>query len=351
MKIAFIRRNWSATGGAENYLVRLVTHLKKLGHHSTLVCESWHQSSSPFDSIISLPSHGLNFRKPNLFALNAGQHLTQTTYDLVFSMERGIKADIYRAGDGVHLVWLRHRQQAHPFSGFIQNTFNLKNQALLQLEKYTFSPDHTRYVIANSQMVKNDITQNFPYPETQIETILNGVDVSYFSSGNRANGRKVLKLSDQKITVLLVGSGAKRKGHALARSVVNRWKDQAELVIIDSPPACPLPDVYAAADIFLFPTLYDPFANVTLEAMAAGLPVITTRANGAHELIRHGENGLLVHAHQNKKELAYHLEALLDPVLRKRIGAAGAQTAQQWCLDKNVSATLKLMEKVSVEQI
>ncbi len=55
-----------------------------------------------------------------------------------------------------------------------------------------------------------------------------------------------------------------------------------------------LPALYAAADIFILPTLYDPFSNASLEALAAGLPVITTRANGLSEVIEDGVHGTVV---------------------------------------------------------
>jgi UDP-glucose:(heptosyl)LPS alpha-1,3-glucosyltransferase len=346
MNIAFIRRHWSPTGGAENYLLRLVTQLKERGCCATLFCESWDRPPTPFDRIVTLPSTGSSFYRPVQFAHNCEAALLVNTFDLVFSMERGIKADIYRAGDGVHRAWLQLRQRAKPLRGFLQNKVNLKNVTLCQLEKRTFQANRTRCVIANSEMVKQDILTNFDYPATHIKTILNGVDFPYFSSGNRRHGRHAMEITPEALVVLLVGSGTERKGHAVARKIMEPFSAKAQLVIIDSPPACAMPDVYAAADIFLFPTLYDPFANVTLEAMAAGLPVITTRHNGASQLIEHGKNGFLVEDNSKLNELTAHVEALLDKSLRKRVGIAGRQTAQEWTLEKNVAATLELMENM-----
>jgi len=347
VNIAFIRRNWSPTGGAENYLVRLVRKLAEKGCRSTLICESWNRPPEPFKEIISMPSPGPAFRKPAFFADQTNTRLASHSFDLVFSMERGIKADIYRAGDGVHRVWLQHRMESRGFSGWIQNTANLKNFTQLHLERVTFHPDNTRCVIANSDMVKKDILRSFDYPENRIKTILNGVDFPFFSSGNRQNGREALKLAPEDYVALLVGSGSERKGHSTARLVMDRWRDKARLVIVDSPPPCSMPDVYAAADLFLFPTLYDPFANVTLEAMAAGLPVITTEANGACELIQNGKNGFLVKNNSRHDELSAYVRALMDPSLRNRMGQAARSTAMDWDLEKNVTATLALMESLS----
>jgi UDP-glucose:(heptosyl)LPS alpha-1,3-glucosyltransferase len=347
VNIAFIRRNWSSTGGAENYLIRLVRKLRDQGCQATLLCETWNRPSEPFDQVVTLPVRGPAFRKPAAFAQATNTYIASHLFDLVFSMERGIKSDIYRAGDGVHRVWLRHRQEASGISGRFQNLLNPKNFTQLHLEKMTFQPAMTRCVIANSTMVKQDILTCFDYPESRITTILNGVDVAFFSSGNRQKGRAALNLSPDLFTALLVGSGAERKGHAAARQVMDRWKNRAQLVVIDSPPPCSLPDVYAAADVFLFPTLYDPFANVTLEAMAAGLPVITTEANGAHELIDHGKNGFVVTNNRQQEALSAHIHALMEPGLRADMGAASRATAAEWTLEKNVASTLGLMERLA----
>jgi UDP-glucose:(heptosyl)LPS alpha-1,3-glucosyltransferase len=332
VNIAFIRRNWSPTGGAENYLVRLVRKLREKNCQATLICESWNRPPEPFDHIVSLEVEGWGFKKPALFADEANAWLATHPFDLVFSMERGIKADLYRAGDGVHRVWLQHRQEAKGLSGWFQNNINFKNYTQLQLERVTFHPDNTRCVIANSAMVKADILSCFDYPESRIETILNGVDIPYFASGDRRKGREALGLPPDSYVALLVGSGAERKGHAVARHIMDRWRDRARLVIINSPPSCPMPDVYAAADIFLFPTLYDPFANVTLEAMAAGLPVITTETNGASELIQNGQNGFLVRNNRHQDECSAYVRALMDPALRSRMGEAARATAADWPL-------------------
>ncbi|NJK92057.1 MAG: glycosyltransferase family 4 protein [Blastochloris sp.] len=116
-------------------------------------------------------------------------------------------------------------------------------------------------------------------------------------------------------------------------------------MIVDSPPSCAMPDVYAAADVFLFPTIYDPFANVTLEAMAAGLPVITTEANGGSQVLVHGNNGFVVSHNRCVKEMVELVSSLRDSSLRQSIGAAAKETAGSWSLERNVKATLALIQE------
>jgi UDP-glucose:(heptosyl)LPS alpha-1,3-glucosyltransferase len=105
-----------------------------------------------------------------------------------------------------------------------------------------------------------------------------------------------------------------------------------------------MPDLYAAADVFLLPALYDPFANVTLEAMAAGLPIITTQANGASQAISSGENGFVVGGARDIASMSAHARLLLEPATRKRIGENARATAKLWPFEKNASETEVLIQ-------
>ena len=103
---------------------------------------------------------------------------------------------------------------------------------------------------------------------------------------------------------------------------------------------------YAGSDIFVLPTLYDAFANVCLEAMACGLPVITTDSNGAADLISDNENGYILKT-QKADELAAKIKALEPLSERSRIGDNAANEAARFTMEKHISEVLKLYERVS----
>lgn len=345
--ITFIRRRWTPTGGAENYLNRLACRMQQKGIKTRLICESWQSSQTFFDEITELKISGASHTYPKKFADQTNELLKKMGQEkgIVFSMERGIQADIYRAGDGVHRVWLEKRAAQNPFLGTLRNFFNAKNKIVLALENFTFQPENTRCVIANSEMVKRDILSKFQYPQNQIEVVLNGVDIAFFSSGNRQNGRKVMGWDDDKVIFLLVGAGKERKGHRIAQEVVAKIGKKAELAIVDQSPSCSMPDVYAGADVFLLPTLYDPFANVTLEAMAAGLPVITTATNGGSQIIKSGCDGYVVsHSYEIETFVSLGRE-LLDEEFRLRMGKRAQEKVKEFTLEKNVEYTLEVVSK------
>lgn len=347
MRIAFVRRNWSATGGAEHYLNRLAARLRDRGHICVLLCENWTSGEeSPFIEVERFPVQGPSWRRPRAFADAVNVRLGargESPFDLVFALERGIRAHVYRAGDGVHREWLARRALHAPLMGRWRNWSNPKNHVLLALERATFHPHNTRRVIANSEMVRRDIERHFSFPRERVEVIPNGVDATCFGGGNRTVGRAAMGWEDDEIVCLLVGAGAERKGHLAAVEACRRAGAEIRLAIVDEPPPCSMPDLYAGADIFLLPTLYDPFANVTLEAMAAGLPVITTTANGGSEAIRHGVDGFIVEDAGNIAEMASCLRRLKDPGLRQSMGAAARQRIAAYSWERNVEQTLACM--------
>jgi len=103
MKLALIRRHFSATGGAELYLQRLLGVLAERGHELHLLTESWE------DAPAGVTVHPLRIRasraqRPMRFAEAVREELGGQTFDCVFSLERTLLQDVYRAGDGVHRV-------------------------------------------------------------------------------------------------------------------------------------------------------------------------------------------------------------------------------------------------------
>ena len=180
--------------------------------------------------------------------------------------------------------------------------------------------------------------------------IYNGIPYHQFSTGDRALGRRALKLNNNDYVILLVGAGSERKGHAIARQAVRRLNNsKAKLVIVDSPPSVGMPHVYAAADVFLLPTLYDPFANVTLEALAAGLPVITSAQNGASEIMMDDESGFILPRADDVRLIVDMLDYLSVPEHRARFRQPAQELAQQYDLARNIKATLTVFEKLDAK--
>jgi UDP-glucose:(heptosyl)LPS alpha-1,3-glucosyltransferase len=366
MKLALIRRQFSATGGAELYLQRLLLALAERNHELHLFTESW--EAMPEGVTLHLikisatrATRGLRFAE----AVQSG--LAKEQFDCVFSLERTLKQDVYRAGDGVHRVWLERRRQfapwwKKPFAG--TGAFHRNMRAL---EARTFDPQNTRRIIVNSEMVKREILEHFKFPAERIHLVRNGVDVARFQNGRRADTRARFGVKDDEFLWLFAGSGWERKGLKFVLQAFEKLsmrhcrhcappkikllvagKGRKPAVVsngvIFSEPAGDLENFYAAADLFVFTPIYEPSANVVFEALAAGLPVVTSASNGAAEIILENVTGSVVKEFWRPEILAEAAKKWMERPRRVPAGTA------EFSLERNVSETLSVLELAAKEK-
>lgn len=361
MKLALIRRQFSAVGGAELYVQRLLGGLVESGHEVHLYAEKW-EGEPRGVTLHQVPVKGGRSLKPVVFAENVDRMLAADRHDLVFSLERTVRQDVYRAGDGVHAVWLEQRRRfaswwRRPFVGMGAFHTNMK-----ALEARTFDPANTRRIIVNSEMVGREITARFPFPADRIHLVRNGVNVARFQQGDRAATRARLGFTDEDFVLLFVGSGWERKGLAFLLRLMRQW-EQAEprvklLVagkgrlsgrvpsnVVLAGPMREVEHAFAAADLMTFLPIYEPCANVIAEALAAGLPVITSRSNGACELVDEGVNG---HVLEDPSDLA-GLEKSVR-FWRAQPGLRPVTVSKPLDLETNVRETLRILEQTAEEK-
>jgi UDP-glucose:(heptosyl)LPS alpha-1,3-glucosyltransferase len=320
LTIGFVRRGYSASGGAEGYLRRLALGLVGRGHQTRLLTSpDWPQDDLSFNEITRLPA-----TSPIAFADEIKKMRSHICCDVLMSFERIWHCDIYRAGDGVHRAWLERRER---FGGTFANLvrgFSRKHPDILRLEESLLGDRESSRVIANSQMVKNEIGEIYGYPADRIDIVRNGVPVMEFrfDPAFRERSWTDLNLNKDEVAVLFVGSGWERKGLRFAIKAIEACKNpKLRLLVVGRGDErklqrsfvrflgemTDLRHVYAASDIFILPTIYDPFSNACLEALASGLPIITTRDNGFSEIIEHGIHGSIV-------DLASDIAGLRDAI-------------------------------------
>jgi len=101
--------------------------------------------------------------------------------------------------------------------------------------------------------------------------------------------------------------------------------------------------IYVAADIFILPSIYDPSSNACLEALASGLPVITTRDNGFSEIMENGIHGSIIDLPSNVSALRDAIRFWSDESRRALARSAITERAAQFDISNNVAATLKIL--------
>ena len=356
LTIGFVRRGYSASGGAEAYLKRLGRGVVDLGHEAQLFTTGdWPQNEWTFGAIRRLRSGS-----PIAFADELEELRPKVRCDVLMSLERIWRCNVYRAGDGVHRAWLdRKRKFELPLERFVRG-LNRKHRDLLRLEKSLLGDHGTMRVIANSQMVKDEIVDLYGYPPDKIDIVRNGVPLEKFRFDPelREKAREALKLKPDQIALLFAGSGWERKGLLFAIEAMALCKNRKMRLLVAGRGSQrrykskrvqflgELPDlvrIYAAADIFILPTIYDPFSNACLEALACGLPVITTRANGFSEIIKDGIHGSVVDLANHIIRLRDALRFWSDEARRVAARSINAERASQFDISKNVAQTLQIL--------
>ena len=242
------------------------------------------------------------------------------------------------------------------------------------VEGLTFGHNSPKARIVVSQSMKREFIHHYGDAAESIIVIPNGVDLKMFNPANRPLYRDRIRqrhgISRSDLVLMFAGGDWERKGvlyvlealSLLPRPdvkllVVGSGDDQfygqlAELkrvrerIIFVHHPSN-LWEYYAASDAFVFPTIYEPFGLVIIEAMASGLPVITSRVAGAADLIIDGVNGLLLRAPSDVNDLTAKIELLLsNAALRKTMGERARETAEELSWDRVAQKTLEVYNSV-----
>lgn len=317
MKIAVVRKECGFNqGGAERYCANLCRCLVEMGHQVFVVARKCDDAVHP--DLIHVPvkvSNRSSAARNLSFHRNSQKAIRQLDVDRVYALSRTFPADAFRVSDPLHNSWLDIR-----YSGWLRNRLerlNPRHRALLALETGICDADHTGAIITNSAWARQQLLARYDYPSERIHVVYNGVDLDCFRPSQAG-----LPVAGS-LRLLFVAQDFARKGlgfilEALKQlqalgvvchlSVVGRddprpFRRQAQQLGVA--PSVDfyestgrIQDYYRAADLLVFPTLSDPFANVCLEALACGLPVMTTTHNGAAEILTEDRTGYVLQANR-----------------------------------------------------
>jgi UDP-glucose:(heptosyl)LPS alpha-1,3-glucosyltransferase len=361
MKIGLVRRGFSRAGGAESYLKRLGRGLVDAGHQLTLFStEDWPPAEWPYGTLVRL-------KESTPLAFSQAVQAARKNVEILFSLERIEACDCYRAGDGVHRVWLEKRKTFEPGWKKSFRFSNGKHNQILELEQKLLGQQGTRRVITNSKLIKNEIVAEFSYPEDRISVIYNGIADVHFKKkpGSRWDLRFDAGLTDLDIGILFAGSGWERKGLRFAIEAIRSLKDRRIKFLIAgegkkpafTPPNTrflgPVEDMhslYVAADLFVLPTVYDPFSNACLEALSSGVPVITTSSNGFSEIIQSGVHGEILDRPEDVQALANAITHWCAMSQKDEVRAGCIARAQEYTAARNVTETMRVLEQTHSEK-
>ena len=337
-KIVFLRLDPSAVGGAQRYLSRLIKALKNAGTECEVRAFTGNKRLSSWLKALKF---------------NAQAKRQKAADELYFSLERITSADIYRAGDGVHKIYMKTK----PFWWV-----NPLNFVYPFLEKRCFA--NARKIIANSNFIKAQIVATYGVLPEKIITIYNGINLPQKIEKGSAKMAlcEEFGLDYHFPIVLFVGSGFKRKGVSELLMLVSKLKTSINLIIVGKDKELnsyknlakklgvsalftgeqrSAAKFYEASDIFIFPTRYEPFSNVVLEALSYKNVVFTTAQNGASEIL----DEKFVMKDANDESILTLIEQILnDHELLLKFQDEAARLAQNFTIEKNARLMLEVIK-------
>jgi len=322
--VVLLKTKWGVAGGLEKYANRIADAFIKTGAKLTVLSTSAPKTIEPLPytlktlNTISWPG----FIKLEQFNRSIEAYLNKNPADLVFGMDRSRRQTHMRAGNGVHAAYLKTRS---PFC-----KLNPLHRTILSIEKDSFESPYLQKVFTNSYMVRNEILQFYKTDPQKIVVVHNGVEWKemeldfgdnqrpsspyhflFIGNGFSRKGLSPLllalsKLQNRDFTLTVIG---KDKNSIAFQKLARKLGLEEKVRFIG--PTEKVREYYKKADCLVIPSFYDPFANVTVEALAMGLFVVSSKTNGGHEVITK-DNGLIIEDLYNLDSIVHSLNIAMN---------------------------------------
>jgi UDP-glucose:(heptosyl)LPS alpha-1,3-glucosyltransferase len=372
-----------ARGGAERYTIDMADALRSRGHVVTLIASSFAKQLPPDVEQVEIASSSRSRTWRYVeFLDQLDAHLQAHAYDIVHAMLPVRKCDVYHPHAGLAVASIEEGHQKHigiarPVAKVL-NQFNRKRQRFVTVERRLLEATDRPLVISLSNYVGRAVREYYPWlGEADLATLFNAVDLARFDPAAcpqaRADKRKKLGLDDSHIVALMIAQDFARKGLREAiEAMAGVQEKQLHLVVVGKQRATSYQalaqrrgiaprvhfagetsDVYAfyaAADFFVLPTRHDPCSLVVLEALAMGLPVISTRQNGATEAMEHGVDGCILDSADSVDDLELAMERLCHAAERKQMSEACIARRGRLSFDRHIEALEEIYRRAQARK-
>ena len=375
-------------GGAETSTQQFINRLRANGVELKVCTRSLVPSESGL-TVETIEPHAMSRAgRTAAFLDAAAEAMASAGCDLVHAFVPCRGADIYQPRGGTMPETIR-RTLATRRSGVqraakrLAMRMNRRQRLMLSRERSWLSGRQPPVVIAISRYVVRQLQEHYNYPDSHIRYILNGVETVSAGADERAADRKAIRnrygIGQHDFLLLQVCHNFRLKGvgcllQALSclmgpltrtRGSVDstpdvsvralivgggrpaRWRRQADrLGVADSVrftgPSETVAAFFSAADALVHPTYYDPCSRVVLEAIAHRLPVLSTRYDGASEIIQDGISGFVLDSPDQLSELADRIRRLAQPDVRRRMSAAAGDLAERITMKRHADEVCAL---------
>ena len=363
MRIGLITHDFERTGGHSRYVVELARRFAR--DHEVHVFANTFAEPLPSGARAHAVRAVRRTALTTILSFAASRPGSDVPLDIVHAQGiSGAPANVVTA----HICNARWLEARRDPDGRVSYKDRFFAAAVVPLERRLFARSDMR-AIAVSRVVAQDLVQCYRRTGA-IDVIPHGVDPAQFNPERTAALRQAARLAygvaDPTFVALFVGDlrkGAHRLVEAASRIpyvtvlLVSR-SDPSEILSRAAQLGCAnrvmtsgltrdIERAYAAADAFVLPTPYDAFGMVITEAMACGIPVVTTDRAGAAEVINNGIDGLILADPDDTSVLARTIEGLADDESdRLQIGQAAARKAASLTWDHVAAQTMNVYEQV-----
>ena len=375
MKICIVSRTINKKGGVSRYYAELAEHLCK--EHEAHILVAWYENKYKDNFIIhpySIPQNPYvlqitsSFVKVSTLARKLDEKFG---FDVIHASEaEGLYQDVITAHSCIRGAFEKLKKN-NLFYDFLRR---IRPFTLFGLAAENLIYSHHRYkkIIAVSGGVKKEIMSYYNVPDDEIVVIPNGINIEEFKPDEKSKKRVREKygIGGDEIVLMFSGYEFKRKGLRYIIEALPLMERNLKLFVVGKSDPKPfqnlanklgvsnniiftgfvpeIKDYYAASDIYVFPSAYEPFGLVITEAMASGLPVITSKISGVAELISDGHDGLLLNEPNNVDEIAEKIKLLIeDESLRRHMGRNARKTAEKYPWSEITKKTLEVYEEVA----
>lgn len=370
-----------ARGGAETYIGDLSRRLARDGHAIHLYASRWDVNALPpamHYHRLDVPE-GPRFLRPWRFGAACERALANHSHDVTIGFDKTWGQDILYPQGGLHAASAAHNLLKFPdsFSRSLATVGKWLDPAawsFAMLERKQYLGTKQPLIIVNSLMVRGHFEQFYGITSETIRVVRSAIDPLRFSADDRFKRRHDERarwgVSPDETVGLFVAMNYRLKGlmPLLNAFALSSKEKSSRLVVVGHPKfhryerrthqlgirdrvvflghrADPK-DCYFAADYLVHPTFYDPCSLVALEALACGLPVITTRYNGASELLSPPTDGLIIDDPHNARALAEAMSKMHDRAYVREASAAARATGSKWTFENHYRALLDVFADV-----